>query len=294
MRLLLAWILFIQAYIIFGDHNTGLDQCGIANSNRIIGGKNASMGAYPWIARIGYIKKNDKEKDVTFRCGGTVITEIYVITAAHCIVNLANNIIVSRIRLGEHNTETNPDCIKSFCNLPYQDFEAAQITPHESYDKPKLQNDLGLIKLNKVITFNEYIKPICMMKAKLLKKNFIGQAAEVAGWGVYDINEPQMSSVLQTVKLPIVEIERCVIGYKIAAPIGYNQLCVGGKVGQDSCGGDSGGPLMKVDVDGPLGPRYYIIGIVSFGAKLCGETNLPGVYTKIASYMPWVYEHIKA
>jgi secreted trypsin-like serine protease len=102
-----------------------------------------------------------------------------------------------------------------------------------------------------------------------------------------------MSPVLQTVKMPIVEIERCIVGYNKAGPVGFNQMCVGGKMGQDSCGGDSGGPLMKVDIDGPLGPRYYIIGIVSFGPKLCGETNLPGVYTKLSSYMGWVMDHMR-
>lgn len=283
----------MQPYISTIDA-LGLDQCGIANSDRIIGGKNASLGSYPWLARVGYIKKDEMDKDATFRCGGSVITEQFIITAAHCVVNLANNIIVSRIRLGEHNTETNPDCVKSFCNLPYSDFEPAQIISHESYDTPKLQNDLALIKLNRNIVFNDFVKPICLMSGKLLQKNFLGQTAEVAGWGIYDINEPQMSAVLQTVKLPIVEDERCANGYKKAAPIGQTQMCVGGKVGQDSCGGDSGGPLMKVDIDGPLGPRYYIIGVVSFGAKFCGETNLPGVYTRISSYIPWIRSHLNA
>jgi secreted trypsin-like serine protease len=68
----------------------GLEQCGIANSDRIVGGRNASMGAYPWLALIGYSSKEFKDKGVTFRCGGSVITETYVITAAHCVANLAN------------------------------------------------------------------------------------------------------------------------------------------------------------------------------------------------------------
>jgi hypothetical protein len=82
------------------------------------------------------------------------------------------------------------------------------------YDNPKLQNDIALIKVNRAIKFNgmlnisikairhflfveytltdsifiEFIKPICLMTGKLLRKNFVGQMAEVAGWGVYDIS----------------------------------------------------------------------------------------------------------
>jgi len=66
-----------------------LDQegCGNSNSDRIIGGMNASLGAYPWIARLGY--ENNVEKE-SYRCGGALINRFYVITAAHCVVNLQN------------------------------------------------------------------------------------------------------------------------------------------------------------------------------------------------------------
>lgn len=70
-------------------------------------------------------------------------------------------------------------------------------------------------------------------------------------------------------------------------------MCAGGKVGKDSCSGDSGGPLMKVLSDDTLGPRYYLIGIVSFGSKMCGKKNLPGVYTRMSTYIPWLLRHIK-
>lgn len=71
-------------------------KCGNSNSDRIIGGKNASLGAYPWIARIGY--GNPGAPDLSYRCGGTLINKLYVITAAHCVMNLPekyiNNILV--------------------------------------------------------------------------------------------------------------------------------------------------------------------------------------------------------
>ena len=68
-------------------------------------------------------------------------------------------------------------------------------------------------------------------------------------------------------------------------------MCVGGEIGKDSCGGDSGGPLMKVEVlDGP--PKYYLIGIVSFGAKHCGESTTPAVYSRVSSYITWILDNV--
>lgn len=69
-------------------------------------------------------------------------------------------------------------------------------------------------------------------------------------------------------------------------------MCVGGKIGYDSCTGDSGGPLMKVEaVDGP--PKYYLIGIVSFGSKQCGKFAIPAVYTQVSQYLTWILNHLK-
>ena len=73
--------------------------CGDSNSDRIIGGKNASMGAYPWIVRIGYDSDSNTNKkgEVVYRCGGTLINKIHVVTAAHCVVNLPTRYKYRRI-----------------------------------------------------------------------------------------------------------------------------------------------------------------------------------------------------
>lgn len=68
------------------------DKCGDSASDRIIGGKNASMGAYPWIARIAYVDGAKetalKQPETAYRCGGTLVNKMYVVTAAHCVSNL--------------------------------------------------------------------------------------------------------------------------------------------------------------------------------------------------------------
>ncbi|KMQ96719.1 serine protease easter [Lasius niger] len=267
-------------------------RCGSSNSDRIIGGKNASLGAYPWIARIGYGKPGAYNA-LSYRCGGTLINPLYVVTAAHCVVNLPENFKVSGIRLGEHNTLTDLDCEREYCAEPVQDFSPKLIIAHKDYNKPAFKNDIALIRLDQPVVYNEFVMPICMMSGELLVKDFVGETAEVAGWGIYDINDPQPSTILQTIKLPVVEMDRCLQSAlsNFAEMSEQQQMCVGGVIGQDSCGGDSGGPLMKVQsLNGP--PRYYLIGVVSFGAKACGASKIPAIYSKVAAYTIWILDHV--
>lgn len=70
------------------------------------------------------------------------------------------------------------------------------------------------------------------------------------------------------------------------------QLCAGGKRGEDSCNGDSGGPLMTLDDSNPLNPHYYLVGLVSFGPRQCGLESWPGVYTKVSEYMDWILSNM--
>jgi Secreted trypsin-like serine protease len=102
----------------------------------------------------------------------------------------------------------------------------------------------------------------------------------------FSSENPKSSAILQTVKLHILQNEKFENAFKNHAKIGATQMCVGGQVGHNSCGGDSGGPLMKVEaLDGP--PRYYLLGVVSFGA-----TTMPGVYIRDSEYMNWIMDNL--
>lgn len=67
-----------------------------------------------------------------------------------------------------------------------------------------------------------------------------------------------------------------------------NQLCVGGTAGRDSCRGDSGGPLMVI-----IDNHWHLAGIVSVGPVDCGTEGVPGIYTRLGSYLEWVAGRIE-
>lgn len=81
---------------------------------------------------------------------------------------------------------------------------------------------------------------------------------------------------------------------QINVQIDPKQLCAGGVQGQDSCSGDSGGPLMALDSSDSSNPIYFSAGIVSFGPTKCGLSEWPGVYTRTSEYMNWILDHMQS
>ncbi|KAJ8673114.1 hypothetical protein QAD02_004376 [Eretmocerus hayati] len=276
-------------------------------AGRIVGGTDARLGAYPWMARLGYhIGSSWTDKGLEYLdCGGSVISQFYVVTAAHCIPDSgrARNLAVGGkgckryymsldfVRLGEHNVETDPDCAASFCADPYKDYTISHTLVHEYYSDRTVVNDIALIRVRRRIVFTKYIRPICLLRGKLLQKDFEDYNAIVAGWGVCDISTGESSTILQTVRLPILSHEKCQSSW---GKITEGQMCAGGTIGKDSCNGDSGGPLMKIErVERDRHRGFHLLGLVSYGRADCGAKKIPGVYTRVSAYTLWILEKIR-
>ncbi|GJQ66173.1 hypothetical protein Trydic_g4233 [Trypoxylus dichotomus] len=275
--------------------------CGVSYTDRIIGGKTAALGQYPWLARLGFLLPGCTTK-VLYRCGGALINNLYVLTAAHCTTDLPSircptndkdtTFILGSIILGEYNTDDNPDCEDDVCAEPIQHFKPKRIFVHPSYNKPQYANDVSLIRLNRKAKLNGWVSPICLPRGKLLTKHYVGYLMEVAGWGATNVTKPNTSKLPMFVKLPTLDTPKCLRSFNVKLSINStSQLCVGGEENKDSCGGDSGGPLMHVETNGDS-PRYYALGLVSFGVKHCGKKDKPAIYTRIAAFMHWILEHM--
>merc|ERR1719219_1756185 len=112
----------------------------------------------------------------------------------------------------------------------------------------------------------------------------------VAGWGRTEVN--RRSNVLKYTYLNQISNDICQSEYTAKEDrlgkldIRDDQLCAKGQDKTDSCGGDSGGPLMA-QVDGV----WYLAGVVSFGTLKC-DSSLPGVYTRISSFEDWLNQNL--
>lgn len=227
-----------------------------------------------------------------------LINQHYVLTASHCVNgrDIPTTWRPSRIHLGEWDTTTNPDCAQGDCAPPVQKIAVSKLIPHPEYVPSSRNqfNDIALIRLAQPVTYNDFVKPICLpVDQNLRAKLHVNEAMEVSGWGKTET----VNASNRKLKVRVNGVDRtsCNSVYsRQNVVIGDSQVCAGGERGKDSCRGDSGGPLVALDNSNPRQVATYLVGLVSYGPSPCGQVGWPGVYTKVSEYVDWVQQNMEA
>ncbi|XP_045587607.2 phenoloxidase-activating factor 1 isoform X1 [Procambarus clarkii] len=259
-----------------------------ADLDKVVGGTAAPLGAYRWIAALGYSVVGFP--GIEFLCGGSVINERYILTAAHCVHSSAlAGKKLEVIRLGEWDLKSDLDCLGIVCIPQAQDNAYEEVIIHPNYNtRVQFSDDIALIRLNKSIDLSTpWIRAVCLPPQGLDVSKFAPKHKSfIAGWGFTE--NGTTSSVLLHVLLPYFSKENCSISYR--GNIVDEQICFGGIKGQDSCGGDSGGPLV---MSSTTGPPFLQVGLVSYGPVNCGQKDVPGVYTSVSHYRNWIETNMR-
>jgi len=274
--------------IIGEPSNTDSCYCGLAQrSRRIVGGTETEVNEYPWQAAL----ETRDEIGWYFLCGGNLISDQWVLTAAHCTVDIGVQDL--RVLLGAHDI--------SDSETTTLEINITQIINHPQYNKIVDTNyDVSLLKLTTTIDFssNSHIRPICLPSIQSIK-DYDGYIATVTGWGA--INGTHDADKLQEVNLRVISNTKCSTKYSPLQsslfPREYiitdNMICAeaeDGHGGKDSCFGDSGGPLVTKEPGSSgevAGENYELIGVVSWGVA-CGRKAFPAVYARVTEFKTWL------
>ncbi|KAK4881498.1 hypothetical protein RN001_004817 [Aquatica leii] len=266
--------------------------CGLdKNVDRIYGGQLTNLEDFPWMALLGY-KKNYTDT-ISFKCGGTLINNRYVLTAAHCIrIKPESGFVLHTVRLGEWNVTSDIDCHDMKLNLdcanPVVDVLIEQQIAHPRYSKKTGDNDIGLLRLQYNINYTDFIQPICLPLGEGLIEKYTKELT-VSGWGATE--RGPSSEVKLKLQLPVLPYAMCQQKFGRIANITDNQICAGGEKGKDACQGDSGGPLMMYKETSTYFKQWYQEGIVSWGVA-CGRHGYPAIYTRVSKYLMWIIENM--
>ncbi|XP_078594199.1 serine proteinase stubble-like [Branchiostoma floridae x Branchiostoma japonicum] len=263
-------VVVITTPVVVG-HVSNDSRCGIptvprtpwtrpSKGNKIVGGNIAAPGSYPW--QVGLLNVVHSVRPF---CGGALLSENWVVTAAHCI---GDPVLVV---VGEHDVSNSPEWKETV--------EVKQIIVHPDYNDDTYENDIALLKLDSPVSLNDYVQPICLPKRDF---NPEGKVVTVAGWGHTSEGGVQPPVLLQAEVLVLTAAD-CSASYG-GNYIAKSMICTGyADGGVDTCQGDSGGPVVLFPSDEPA----YVVGLVGWGTG-CARPGYPGVSTRVSTYMDWI------
>uniref|UniRef100_A0A3B4WQS6 Ovochymase 2 n=1 Tax=Seriola lalandi dorsalis TaxID=1841481 RepID=A0A3B4WQS6_SERLL len=268
------------------------------HSLRVVGGTEAAYGSHPWLQVSLRLKGSHF-------CGGAILTDRWIMTAAHCFTSVSEFLSGVTVAVGEFDRGVDDE--------EEQVFRVKTVSVHEKYHHASpMSHDIAMVELDRDIqlgcvafTTGVHVQPICL---PLPDEKILPQTScIVGGWG--RIKEGRLPAVLREVRLDLVDPAKCKYVLQTVKGSVLNQgpvrpqaamtvLCAGPeRGGRDACQGDSGGPL--VCPAGSSGGHWVALGVTSWG-KGCGRSwannssrppskrGSPGVFTDVRLLLPWI------
>ncbi|XP_044068319.1 transmembrane protease serine 11D [Siniperca chuatsi] len=271
---LTALLLFVSALCLTAL-TSPQDSCGrralVAppGVSRIVGGREAPKGAWPWQVSIQIQSRH--------HCGGTIINSLWVLTATHCFYKY---LWISRrhfrVVAGLHVLSAPGD--------EAQIRSISEVKMHEDYDVDTADNDVTLVLLSSPFNFTDHVQPVCTPHNVTHELILNFSHCFITGWGS-TYYKGRLMNRLQEAEVELIGRRTCNLITWYDGLITENMICAGLESGAaDACQGDSGGPLQCYSEDEE---RFYVVGVTSFGEE-CGLPYRPGVYARTSRFAGWL------
>lgn len=232
------------------------------HNSRIVNGFQAQPGQFPHQVLLSITIPQGRAV-----CGGSLLNNEWVITAAHCAVSA----IEFEVSLGAQSYNNPSEAGRVI------DKTTTKIV-HPQYSSFTATNDLALVKLSQKIDFTDRIKPALLPTTK---ETFEGQDVIASGWGLKSSGDQNVASELQWAPMHIISYADCVQIYS-SLIVRESTICAQGNKKESVCNGDSGGPLvLKSD-------NRTLIGVTSFGSSTGCDMGIPQGFSRITSFLQWI------
>lgn len=253
------------------------------NSGDVVGGRRALAGEFPWFVDMDL-------------CGGTIVDELSIVTAAHCFddADLKGDIVIAGLLHRMDIVKSSYD-LKVYCGAQIRRIE--RVVKHPNYCSEDMksrnlcpvsnQRDIAIVTVNRPFVFDKFVQKACLPDRKWDFK--AGTNLRVVGNGYTNYHKQKLDDVLQSAFVPVVDLETCKEWLK-GFGLTEDMMCAGHEKGvKDACSGDSGGPLFLTGNGGVA--ETTLVGVVSWGID-CGKPKMPGVYAR--TDIEWIKAHVQA
>lgn len=238
-------------------------------STRIVKGYNSTRGEFPYQVLISITYE-----DYEAFCGGSILSDRWILTAAHCIAKAVSfKIFFGILQLSDKSKAI------------FRDVKVENRFPHPDYIDSMLLNDIGLLRLDRAVEFSDTIQAVRLPKEGKLYHHV---AANTSGFGMVSANPQRFPSHLQWVSLITIDNFDCAgrMGPSVAPYVLRSSvICAIGIDRGSVCFGDSGGPLITEE--------KVLIGLTSFVRDVSCPKGYPQGFTRVGHYLDWIREVTK-
>uniref|UniRef100_A0A182N980 Peptidase S1 domain-containing protein n=1 Tax=Anopheles dirus TaxID=7168 RepID=A0A182N980_9DIPT len=247
-------------------------------ARRIRYGNKAEDGSWPWHAIVFHLKPST----MTYACGGSILDQNTILTAAHCLMVEEKLISLERLLV-----QVGKNQLWQF-DSRMQEHEVHALIVHPGFSSSRAGNDIALVKLSSYISYTDYVKPISLWNRTDAENAIVGTWGTVIGFGLDESDT--VSGSLREARVPVVSLIECIDHF--GRHLTSSMICAGNRDGIGPCNGDSGGGLFF-----NFGDVWYIRGVVSFtkardDADICDPESYT-VYTDVAKHRSWIQPQLR-